>query len=106
MSENAIQLRFGLRFLKIGAREVGVWDNVSTEIIVHSFLCCGISVDVSGRENNIISVFRTDDCSDWLRLLADRYANRISDAQFESDHHIDSDVESDIELINFISSNA
>ena len=83
------------------------------EIIVRSFLCCGISVDVSGLEDNLISVFRTDDCSDGLRLLADRYANRISDAEFRSahpqlfpNHDIDSDVESDVELVNFISSNA
>ena len=54
---------------------------------------------MSGQEDNLISVFRTDDCSDRLRLLTDRYANRISDAQFRSAHpelfpniDIDSDV--------------
>ena len=51
--------------------------------------------------------------SDGLRLLADRYANRISDAQLSSAHpelfpnlDFDSDVESDVELDNFINGTA
>ena len=51
--------------------------------------------------------------TDCVCLLTDRYANRISDAQFRSAHpelfpnlDIDSDVESDVDLVNFISSNA
>ena len=35
---------------------------------------------------NLNSVFRTDDCSEGLRLLAERYANRISDDEIRSAH--------------------
>jgi hypothetical protein len=52
----------------------------STYVIVHSFIRCVTSVDVSARHDNLVSVFRRDDCSEGLRLLADRYANRIRDS--------------------------
>ena len=71
---------------------VAAWQSVRTEIIIHSFLCCGISVDVSGNQDKLVSVFKREDCSDGLRLLAESHANRIATAQF-SPAEVDSDFE-------------